>query len=207
MESRDKIVLGTKNPHKKEKLRWIIEGYFSDMQDMAGEMNVEEDGDTFEANARIKAITVAKKNNSYAIATDGGVIIPSLGKNWNELLTRRFVGREDLTDFDRMECLLELMKNEKGKKRIIAWKESIAIASPDGVVFSVEVDGDTGILQESYDPKQYKEGIWLCTLWAYPQFGGRNFFELNEEEKKYGEISWWRLREKTREFLSNYFHN
>ncbi len=67
--------------------------------------------------------------------------------------------------------------------------------------------GDTGVLQETYDSKQYKEGIWLCTLTSYPQFGGKNFFDLNEKEKKYGEISWWRLRDKTREFLTNYFKN
>jgi len=163
---------------------------------------VEENSDTFEGNARIKALAVAKKNNSYAIATDGGVLIPSLGSDWNGLLTRRFAGCEDADDFRRMDCLLEMMKDKKGEDRTIVWKEAIAIAGPEGIIFSVEVDGDTGVLQETYNPKQYKEGIWLCTLWAYPQFGGRNFFDLNEEEKKYGEISWWKLREKAREFLA-----
>jgi inosine/xanthosine triphosphate pyrophosphatase family protein len=204
MENRKRIVLGTNNPHKKEKLRWIVDGYFSEIEDMLGEIEVEENSDTFEGNARIKALAVAKKNNSYAIATDGGVLIPSLGNNWNGLLTRRFAGRENVDDFDRMDYLLEIMKDKKGQDRTIVWKESVAIADPEGIIFSTEVDGDTGVLQGTYNPKQYKKGIWLCTLWSYPQFGGRNFFELNEEEKKYGEISWWRLKEKTREFLSSY---
>ena len=90
-------------------------------------------------------------------------------------------------------------------ERIITWRESIAIANSKKVIFFIEVDGDTGILQKTYDSKQYKKGIWLCTLWSYPQFGRRNFFDLNKEEKKYGEISWWRLRDKTREFLLQYF--
>lgn len=204
MKNFKKIILATNNPHKKEKLKWIIDGYFSEIEEMSGEIGAEEDSDTFEGNAQIKALAVAKKNNSYAIATDGGVLIPSLGKNWNELLTRRFTGRENINDFERIDCLLQLMKDKTGSDRTIIWKESIAIADPGGIIFSTEVDGDTGILQETYNSKQYKEGIWLCTLWSYPQFGGRNFFELNEEEKKYGEISWWKLKEKTREFLSTY---
>lgn len=205
MEKNLKIVLGTKNPHKVEKLKWIIEGFFSEVREMKNSIDIEENGDSFEKNAQIKASAIAKRENSYAIATDGGVLIPSLGKDWDALLTKRFAGKEDITDFDRMNALLDIMKDKKGQDRTITWKESIAIASPEKIIFSQEVDGDTGVLQETYNSKQYKEGIWLCTLWSYPQFGGRNFFDLNEEEKKYGEISWWKLRDKTREFLMDYF--
>jgi inosine/xanthosine triphosphate pyrophosphatase family protein len=204
MENCKKIILATKNPHKKEKLRWIVDGYFSAIEDMPSELEVEENSDSFEGNAQIKALAAAQKNNSYAIATDGGVLIPSLGSNWNGLLTRRFAGGENISDFERIDYLLEVMKDKKGQDRTIIWKESIAIADPKRIIFSTEVDGDTAILQEKYNPQQYKEGIWLCTLCSYPQFGGKNFFELSEEERKYGEISWWKLREKTREFLSCY---
>lgn len=200
-----KIILATNNPHKKEKLKWIVDGFFSEVETMRENIDIEEIGKTFEENAQTKALAVAKTENSFAIASDGGILIPTLGKDWNELLTKRFIGLDNVTDFDRMNMLLEMMKGKKGKDRTILWKEAIAIASPEGVVFSLEVDGDTGVLQEAYDPKQYKEGIWLCTLTSYPQFGGRNFFEINEEEKKYGEISWWKLRDKTREFLADYF--
>lgn len=198
------IVLGTNNPHKKEKLRWIVEGYFSVIREMRDKIDIEETGKTFEENARIKAQAIARREQALVIATDGGVLIPSIGKDWNELLTKRFVGRGEVNDFERMDALLEMMKEKKGDERTITWKESIALASPERVLFSVEVEGDTGVLQERYNPQQYKEGIWVCTLWSYPQFGGRNFFELNEEEKKHGEISWWKLRAKTREFLSSF---
>lgn len=201
-----KIILATNNPHKKEKLKWIVEGFFSDIGIMRENINIEETGKTFKGNARIKALAVAKIENSCAIASDGGILVPALGKDWNELLTKRFIGLDSVTDFDRMDMLLDLMKGKKRKDRTIIWKEAIAVANSEGVVFSLEVDGDTGVLQETYDPKQYKEGVWLCTLTSYPQFGGRNFFDLSEEEKKYGEISWWKLRDKTREFLTEYFN-
>ena len=166
---------------------------------------MEETGNSFEENSQIKACVVAKREHAYAIATDGGVLIPSLGNNWNALLTRRFAGKENINDFDRINALLEMMKNKKGQERMVTWKEAITIASPEGIIFSTEVGGDTGLLQETYNPEQYKQGIWLCTLWSYPQFEGRNFFELNQKEKEYGEISWWRLRDKTRDFLSRNF--
>lgn len=202
----DKIIIGSHNPYKKEKLRWIVGGFFDEMADLPGGIEVEEDGTTFEENARIKASFIAQKCGAYTVATDGGILIPSLGNNWNKLLTKRFVGKKDVTDFDRMDALLDMMKDKKGEDRKIVWIEAISISSPEKVLFSLEVEGDTSLLQEGYDRSQYRPGIWLCTLSSYPQFGGKNFFELSEEETKEGEISWWKLREKTREFLSSYLN-
>ena len=190
----NEIILATNNPHKKEKLSWIAEELFSPI-DMPEETDVEENGDTFEQNAQIKASTVAKKFGKFAIASDGGAFIPALGYQWNALLTRRFIGSENATDWDRIDGLLEMMKDKEGDDRKVIWREAIAISNQNGeIVFSTEVDGDTGLIQSAYDKKQYRAGIWLCTLTSYPQFGNKNFFELNEEETKEGEISWWRLK-------------
>ena len=205
MKNYRRIILGTNNPHKKEKLSWIVDGLFDEIAPMNRKMEIDENGKSFEENARIKSLAVAREFGCYAIATDGGAVIPTLGNNWNELLTRRFVGREGADDFDRINTLLEIMKGKKGDERKIVWREAIAIASPEKVIFSCEVEGDTGLIQEAYDPKQYKEGIWLCTITSYPQFGGKNFFELSEKEKEYGEISWHKLKDRTREFLDHYF--
>lgn len=200
----NKIIIASNNPHKQEKLTWIVEGYFNQIDPIKNKLSIEENGDSFKENAEIKALFVARKNNSTAIATDGGVLIPALGSNWNELLTRRFVGHE-ATDFERIDELLNLMKGKKGNERKIIWKEAIALATPEKIIFSTEVDGDWGLLQEKYDPKQYKEGVWVCTIWSYPQFGGKNFFDLTEKQKRYGERSWWILRKKTRDFLAKMF--
>jgi XTP/dITP diphosphohydrolase len=199
----NKIILATNNPHKQEKLGWIVKGYFTEIENLNEKIKVEENGKTFKENAEIKALFIAKKHKCFAIATDGGVLIPALGNNWNELLTRRFIGNHDATDTERMDTLLELMKDKKNNQRKIIWKEAIALANEKGILFSVEVEGDWGYLQESYNPKQYKEGIWIASLWSYPQFGGKNFFDLSNEEQKYGEKSWWDLRKKTRIFLKS----
>lgn len=198
-----KIIIATNNPHKMDKLSWIINGFFDEVVNVPEKINFEENGETFKGNAEIKALSVAKKYNCFAIATDGGVLIPALGTKWNQLLTRRFVGKYDATDFERIDVLLDLMKGKKGNQRKIIWREAIALAYKNRIIFSIEVNGDWGLLQNDYNPKQYKKGVWLCTLWSYPQFSGKNFFELNKKEKKYGERSWWILRKRTRNFLKN----
>lgn len=196
------IILATNNAHKKDKLLWIVKDYFENIENLSKKVEMEESGETFEENAKIKAIAVAKKFKKYAIATDGGALIPSLGNKWNPLLTRRFLGRKKVSDWDRINGLLELMKDKTGEERKIIWREAVAIANPDGdIIFLSEVEGDTGLIQTAYKKEQYKEGAWLCTLTSYPQFEGKNFFELNEDETKESEISWWRLKENVTNFF------
>lgn len=198
-----KIVLATSNKNKIEKLTSIVGKYFSEALPQDEKIDVIEDGSTFKENAEKKAIAVSKLYDSYAIATDGGVLIPSLGNKWNGLFTKRFIGREDASDFDRMDALLEMMKDKKGDERDIVWNEAIAIAKSGKLVFSAQVEGDRGRVQETYDRRQYKEGIWQCTVTCYPQFNNKNFFELNDEERKYGEISWYRLKDAVDEWAQN----
>lgn len=189
-----KIVLATTNPHKIKKLTWICEPYFDNILSQDTSIDIDEDGATFRENAEKKAIEVSRAYDCYAVATDGGVLIPALGDDWNGLLTKRFIGRDDATDFDRIEALLDLMREKQGDDRAIVWNEAIAIARRGDLIFSEQVEGDRGMIQTTYDPAQYQEGIWQCTVTCYPQFGGKNFFELNDEEREYSEISWHRLK-------------
>ena len=196
------VTLATNNPHKKKMLSWIAEGYFDEIKEQDASIDVEETEDSFVGNAELKAIELSKRNSGYAIATDGGILIPSLGKNWNGLLTRRFLGKENITDWDRIEGILDLMKDKKGEERDMFWHEAIALAYDGKILFSQEVEGDHSRMQETYNKEQYKPGIWLCTLTYYPQFDNKNFFDLTEEERSYAEISWHRLRDVTRAYLS-----
>mgnify|MGYP000023836222 FL=1 len=197
-----KLILATTNPHKIVKLRQIFSQYFNDISPQSKKVDIEEDGKTFCENAEKKAIEVSKIYHCHAVATDGGVLIPALGNDWNSLLTKRFIGQADATDFDRIEALLELMKDKKGTERAILWNEAIALANDGVLLFSVQVEGDQGEIQETYNPEQYQPGIWQCTVTRYPQFDGKNFFELNEEERKYSEISWTRLEAAVRDFMN-----
>lgn len=196
----DRLILATTNPHKISKLLWIFGLYFKTITPQSKSIEINEIGDSFEEIACLKAVEVSKKYKGLAVATDGGVLIPSLGANWNALLTRRFLGFEGVTDFDRIEGLLDLMKDKKGQDRIIEWREALAIADNGEVIFSTEVKGDSGMVQETYNPEQYKPGIWQCTITCYPQFNNKNFFELTDSEREYAEISWHRLKHQVESF-------
>lgn len=157
------------------------------------ELDVEENGATFEENAVIKAVETSRHHDGLVVATDGGMTIPAL-EGWNSLFTRRFAGK-NVDDFQRMDKILELMKDKKGSKREMQWKESIAVAKQGECLFSMTVDGISGVMDTKYDKKKYREGIWLCSLWLFPEFENKNFFDLTEEEVATAEKSWAQLGE------------
>lgn len=197
-----KILLATNNSHKVEKLAWIVDGYFERIetpQSIGLAFEPAETGQTFEQNAVLKALEYSRHYDGSVIATDGGILIPALGKDWDGIRTKRFAG-EGATDQQRIQALLELMKDKKGEERTMIWHEAIALAKNGRLLFSTEVEGVKGVLQEQYNPKHYKPGIWVCSVWYFPE-RGKNFFEMTEHEQEYVEQSWHRLRQRTREFL------
>lgn len=199
------ILIGTKNPHKIKKMREMTDSYFGKIDYLAefeGQIKeAEEKGETFEEIAINKAKAYSRQYKGYVIAGDGGLDVPSLSKNWNALLTKRFIGKDNASDFERLDAFLELMKNKKGDERKSYWHEAIAIAKDGKKIFSAEEVSVPTIIQEAYDPKKYRPGIWLCSLFYYPQYG-KNFFDLTQEElEEDGEDTWWELGERVEEFL------
>lgn len=199
------ILIGTKNPHKIKKMREMIEKYFDRIEylaDFEGKIKeAEEKGESFEEIAINKAKAYSEQYNGYVIAGDGGLEVPALGKNWNALLTKRFIGKENASDFERLDAFLELMKDKQGDERKSYWHEAIAIAKDSKKIFSAEEVSVPTIIQESYDSHKHRPGIWLCSLFYYPQYG-KNFFDLTEEElEEDGEDTWRELGEKVKRFL------
>lgn len=197
------ILIATGNKHKKEKLTWIVNNHFDKidyLEDLDFSINIDENASTFEGNAQLKALTYSKKYDGFVIATDGGVSIPAL-ESWNNLRTKRFAG-EDISDFQRIDILLEMMKDKKGKDRAMVWNEAIAIAKDGKVLFSTEVEGVKGLMETEFNPANYKEGIWVCSIWFFPQFQ-KNFFQLDKEELDQVENSWFLLKEASQDFLTS----
>jgi len=197
-----KILIATGNPHKQEKLRWIVEGHFSEIvlpHEIKHNIDVEENGQTFLENAEIKALAASQHFDGYTIATDAGILIPSLGTEWNGLHTKRFAGT-DATDEERMKLLLSMLDGKSEVERKMVWNEAIAIAKEGQIVFSKQVTGVEGIAQTSYDMNKYKPGIWVCSLWHFPQWG-KNFFDLSSDETAEAEISWRKLKDATEKYI------
>ncbi len=190
------ILIGTKNPHKQQKLTEIVSTFFNPV--VRSELpDVAERGASFQETAEHKALACARWFGGLAVSTDAGAVIPALSaREWEPLYTRRFAG----TDQERIARLLELMRGKKDRR--VQWFESIAVADEKQVLFSTTVEAMEGVLDETFNPQYYREGIWLCSITSFPQFGGRNFFELTKNEQTQTEDSWEKLRKEFRAFFA-----
>lgn len=111
-----KIVVATKNQGKLKEIKEILKGYeLLSLKDLNCEIEVEEDQETFEGNAKKKAEEIAKITKLPCLADDSGLWIEAL-EGWPGVHTARFLG-EEATDLERNEAILEKMKNLKGEER------------------------------------------------------------------------------------------
>ncbi|MGC9049213.1 MAG: non-canonical purine NTP pyrophosphatase [Patescibacteria group bacterium] len=188
-----KILIATSNPHKQQKLKEIVRGFFKPI--ILTLPKIQEKGKTFQEVAEHKAKKFSKWFNGWAVATDAGSRIPAL-KNWNALKTRRFTTGDD---FRRMKLLLKMMRNKKN--RTVYWDEALAVAYKGKIIFAVTASAMPAKLQKFYDPKKYEKGHWLDSLCSFPQFGNKNFFDLTPTQRRKAEDSWTKLK---REFI-NFF--
>ncbi len=89
------ILLASGNPAKQQSLGRLLDGLpLSPItpQQLELESVPEEAGDNHEAIARQKAGEWSRAASMLAIASDGGLVIPALGSNWESTLTHRFAG-------------------------------------------------------------------------------------------------------------------
>ena len=101
------LVLATHNPHKVDELRSILGSQFGDIT-IVGYDGPEpvEDGDTFEANALIKARAAFEHTGLPAIADDSGISVTALG-GAPGIHSARYAGTRD--DGDNLRLLLTRM--------------------------------------------------------------------------------------------------
>jgi len=91
------------------------------------ELDVEETGDTFAANACLKASEVAKATGNWAIADDSGLQVDALNG-----VPGVYSARYGKTDSERISRLLKELDGEVNRKAQFVCV--VAIASPDGAI-------------------------------------------------------------------------
>ena len=141
-----RIIMATNNIGKINELKKYIKGYEIVSQNEAGiiDLDVEENGNTFEENAIIKANSIKKYvENSYIIAEDSGICIDALN-GYPGVKTKRAAMEElkkDVTDAQRNSFILEKMKDNNNRK--VVWQTVIALIEENGklTIFSGEIEG------------------------------------------------------------------
>jgi len=172
-----RIVLASSNKGKiKEIKKYFGENVFP-FSDLIESFEIIENGNSFKANAIIKAKAIQNKlPNDIVIADDSGISVPKLG-GIPGIYSARFAGK-GATDKENLFKLIDELKKNNIKKTEAFYTSAIAIATPYGVFTSHgfmygnvidEARGDNGF---GYDPMFIPQGF------------NQTLGELDEQTKK-----------------------
>jgi XTP/dITP diphosphohydrolase len=128
-----KLLLATSNPGKIREYRALLDGLGYRITTLAEEKItkvVTESGNSYEQNARLKAVTYAKLSRLLTVADDSGLEVDALDGEPGAR-SARFAG-EAATDADRVSFLLAKLNGIPWERRTARFKCLIAIATPDG---------------------------------------------------------------------------
>lgn len=175
-----KVVLASKNAHKLKEISKITEkfGIRLILQSELGiDLDVEENGTTFEENSLIKAKAVMEATGLPALADDSGLAVDALNGEPG-IYSARYGFDDSLDDAGRVDLLLKNMENVPEGSRQAKFVCVITLVMPDGQVLQArgEVHGEitrkpVGEAGFGYDPVFY-----------YPPFG-KTFAQVPGEEK------------------------
>ena len=161
----DKIVFATGNEGKMREIRMIMEDLGPELLSMkqAGvDVDIVEDGETFEENAMIKASAIAQALRedgvqAVVLADDSGLEVDYLNKEPG-VYSARYMGEDTSYDIKNRN-IIERLKNAKGEERAARFICNIAAVLPDGRVVHTEASMEGMIAMEpagsggfGYDP-------------------------------------------------------
>jgi len=122
-----KLVVATGNPGKLEEIQEYLRGLPWELVLKPADIDVDETGTTFMANARLKAREVAKATGQWSLADDSGLEVDAL-----DGAPGIYSARYGKTDQDRINRLLrELGDNDHRQGQFVC---AVAIANPEGEI-------------------------------------------------------------------------
>jgi XTP/dITP diphosphohydrolase len=141
--SKQRLLLATRNAHKTREVReilgngWIVE----DLSVLPDLPEVEETGETFEDNAKLKALAASPHYEGWVLADDSGLEVDALG-GAPGVRSARFAGDDADMAANRV-LLLEKLREVRGQDRRGRFRCVLALAKGGEVVrtFSGSVEG------------------------------------------------------------------
>ncbi|OYP44597.1 XTP/dITP diphosphohydrolase [Lachnotalea glycerini] len=159
----NKIIFATGNEGKMKEVRSILSDLGMEILSMkeAGiDVDIEENGTTFEENALIKANAIKAISNSIVLADDSGLEVDYLNREPG-IYSARYMG-ENTPYTVKNSKILELLKDVTPENRTARFVCAIAAVLPNGKVFTTrgtvegmigyEISGENGF---GYDPIFY----------------------------------------------------
>ena len=180
-----KIVLASNNIKKIKELKEILKDYpyeIYSLKDMNIDIEVEEDGLTFEENAKKKAVEIHQyllnkgEKGFIVLSDDSGLEVDCLN-GAPGIYSARYAG-EHGNDYNNTIKLLKEMKHLKGDDRRARFVCVIAVVFEDGSIKSVRGEVEGTIIEEL----KTEGGFGYDPLFFYKGFN-KTFGEATPEEK------------------------
>ncbi|ARV58233.1 non-canonical purine NTP pyrophosphatase, RdgB/HAM1 family [Nostocales cyanobacterium HT-58-2] len=121
------LIVATGNPGKLREMQTYLADSDWELTLKPEELEIEETGDTFAANACLKASQVAQATGSWAIADDSGLQVDAL-----QGAPGVYSARYGKTDSDRIARLLKELGDTPNRQAQFVC--AVAIARPDGII-------------------------------------------------------------------------
>ena len=171
------LVIATRNKGKTKEIKDLLKDYpvdIKNLDDFGPIPQVEEDGDTFDENAYIKASFAARILGLPALADDSGLIVEALD-GAPGIHSARYAG-ENASDKEKYLKLLHEMKGKTNRRA--AFECVISVAIPTGAALTYEARCE-GIIAE--EPAG-SNGFGYDPVFFYPPFH-KTFAQISRSEK------------------------
>jgi XTP/dITP diphosphohydrolase len=159
----NKIIFATTNEGKMKEIRMILADLGMEilsLKDLDINIDIEENGKTFEENAIIKAKAICELTGEMVLADDSGLEVDYMDKAPG-VYSARYLG-EDTPYSVKNQTIIDNLKDAKGEERSARFVCAIAAAFPDGRVLTTEatIEGYIGYEERGtngfgYDPLLY----------------------------------------------------
>lgn len=171
-----RLVIGSRNKKKLEELQDLLGDPPPELVDLSAfpdVLDVDETGETFEENARLKATGYAKATGEWVLAEDSGLVVPAL-KGRPGVYSARYAGRHGDDAANNKKLLAELAPLPDHRRE--AYYVCVAaLASPDGDI-KAAADGRC-------------HGVIVKEPRGTGGFGYDPLFEIPEYHRTFGELS------------------
>jgi XTP/dITP diphosphohydrolase len=174
-----KLLIATNNQGKIQEFQALLKGIPYELvtpSQLKLKLEVEESGETYRANAQLKALAFCRASGLLTLADDSGLEVDALDGEPG-IRSARYAGHS-ATDMNKVDYLLSKLKAVPQEKRTARFRCVIALASPDGRVEFCEGTCE-GLI--AFEPRG-KEGFGYDPVFLFPELG-KTMAELPEEVK------------------------
>ena len=164
-----RVVLASKNQHKLKEISKITERFGMELvlqSELGVDIDVEENGSTFEENSFIKAEAVMKATGLPALADDSGIAVDALNGEPG-IYSARYGFDDSLDDWGRLLLLLKNTEHVPDGQRQAQFVCVITMVTPDGKTIQARGEIHGELLRQPVG----ENGFGYDPIFYYPPMG------------------------------------